>query len=448
MATVCIGAFMGQLDASIVTVALPSIQRSFGASVGAVAWVGLGYLVALVASVVAIGRLSDMLGRKLIYVYGFGIFVAGSALCAVAPSLDVLVVSRVLQGVGAAMLQANSVAIIALSVPRERLGRSIGIQGAAQALGLAAGPSLGGLLLAAGGWRLLFLVNVPTGLLAIALGIVFLPRSTELRARTRIDLAGLAMMVPAIGAGLCAITLSGADGVGLGWTVALALVAVVLAWLFVGHERRSTAPLLDVALLASRTIALGILGTVASFAVLFGVLLATPFYLQRGLHVGVVVGGVVLAAMPAAMGVSAVLAGRASGRLGARRLTVPGMLVCALALAAMTVLHRSLPEMAVELAALGVGLGLFTPANNASIVAAAPRRDAAVVSGMLNMGRGLGTAVGLAVTSLVLGVAAPTVTAARGAVAHGFTIATGILAVVSVLGLVVARRAGKVDALR
>jgi EmrB/QacA subfamily drug resistance transporter len=448
VATVCIGAFMGQLDASIVTVALPSIQRSFGASVGAVAWVGLGYLVALVASVVVIGRLSDMLGRKLIYLYGFGIFVAGSALCTVAPSLDALVVCRVLQGVGAAMLQANSVAIIALAVPRERLARSIGIQGAAQALGLAAGPTLGGLLLAAGGWRLLFLVNVPTGLFAIVLGVVFLPRSTELRTRSRLDLVGLAMMVPAIGVGLCAITLAGAHGVGLGWALALAGAAVLLSWGFVSHERRSAAPLLDVDLLASRAIALGIAGTVASFAVLFGVLLATPFYLQRGLHLGVVVGGVVLAAMPAAMGVSAVLAGRASGRLGSRWLTSRGMVVCSVALAAMTVSHRSVLALAVELATLGVGLGLFTPANNAAIVAAAPRRDAAVVSGMLNMGRGLGTAVGLAVTSLVLGVAAPAVTAAQGAVARGFTIAAGILTLVAVLGVVVARRAGQVDALR
>jgi EmrB/QacA subfamily drug resistance transporter len=447
VATVCIGAFMGQLDASIVTVALPSIQRSFAASVGAVAWVGLGYLVALVASVVAIGRVSDMFGRKLVYVYGFGIFVAGSALCAMAPSLNVLIACRVLQGIGAAMLQANSVAIIALAVPRERLVRSIGIQGAAQALGLAAGPTIGGLLLAAGGWRLLFVVNVPTGLVAIALGIVFLPRSTELRARSRMDLVGLATMVPAIGAGLCAFTLSGSHGVGGGWTIALALVAILLAWGFVAHERRSAAPLVDMALLGSRAIALGILGTIAAFAVLFGVLLSMPFYLERGLHVGVALGGLVLAAMPAAMGVSAVLAGRASGRLGTRRLTVSGMLVSTLALTAMTMSHRSVPTLVVELAALGAGLGLFTPANNASIVSAAPRRDAGVVSGMLNMGRGLGTAIGLAVTSLVLGVAAPTVAASQGAVARGFSTATGILALVSMLGLLVATRAGHDDAL-
>ena len=126
VAAVCIGAFMGQLDASIVTVALPTLQRTFHASVGAVTWVGLSYLLVLVATVTAVGRLADMWGRKLLYVYGFAVFVIGSALCGLAPSLGILIACRVLQAVGAAMLQANSVAIIVIAVPRVSLGKAIG----------------------------------------------------------------------------------------------------------------------------------------------------------------------------------------------------------------------------------------------------------------------------------------------------------------------------------
>ena len=137
VATVCIGAFMGQLDASIVTVAFPTLQRAFHASVASVTWVGLSYLVVLVAGVTAVGRLADMVGRKLLYTYGFVVFIIGSALCAAAPNLVTLDAFRVLQAAGAAMLQANSVAIIYLAMPREKLGRAIGVQGAAQALGLA-----------------------------------------------------------------------------------------------------------------------------------------------------------------------------------------------------------------------------------------------------------------------------------------------------------------------
>src|SRR5665213_354959 len=125
VAAVCIGAFMGQLDASIVTVALPTLQRTFHASVSAVTWVGLSYLLVLVATVVAVGRFADMWGRKLLYVYGFGLFIVGSALCGLAPGLGWLIGFRALQAVGAALLQASSVAIIVLAVPKPSLGKAI-----------------------------------------------------------------------------------------------------------------------------------------------------------------------------------------------------------------------------------------------------------------------------------------------------------------------------------
>jgi MFS family permease len=139
----CVGAFMGQLDASIVTVALPALQRVFQASIGAVTWVGLSYLLVLVATVTAVGRFADMWGRKLLYVYGFVVFTIGSALCGLAPGLGALAGFRVLEAVGAAILQANSVAIIVLAVPGKSRGKAIGIQGAAQAVGLAVGPTAG-----------------------------------------------------------------------------------------------------------------------------------------------------------------------------------------------------------------------------------------------------------------------------------------------------------------
>ena len=191
MAAVCIGAFMGQLDASIVTVALPTLQRTFHASVGAVTWVGLSYLLVLVATVAAVGRFADMWGRKLLYVYGFGIFIVGSALCGLAPTLGMLIGFRALQAVGAALLQANSVAIIVLAVPKSPLGKAIGIQGAAQAVGLALGPTVGGFLLAAGGWRLIFFVNVPFGLLGMIAGCSWSPGAATSRPReVRLDRTG------------------------------------------------------------------------------------------------------------------------------------------------------------------------------------------------------------------------------------------------------------------
>ena len=197
VAAVCIGAFMGQLDASIVTVALPTLQRTFDASVGAVTWVGLSYLLVLVATVTAVGRLADMWGRKLLYVYGFVVFVIGSALCGLAPSLGILIACRVLQAVGAAMLQAKQ-----RRHHRHRRSslfrsarRSVS-KVAAEAIGLALGPSVGGLLLAVGGWRLLFMVNVPFGVLGVLAGLAFIPRSLKLSERVPFDYKGLALVLP------------------------------------------------------------------------------------------------------------------------------------------------------------------------------------------------------------------------------------------------------------
>ena len=146
VATVCVGAFMGQLDASIVTVTLPTLRRVFHASLHDVEWVALAYLVVLVAAVVAVGRLGDVVGRKLLYTYGFAVFTVATVGCGLAPTLGTLVAARVVQALGAAMLQANSVALIITSLPVSRRARGLGIQGAAQAVGLAVGPTVGGVL--------------------------------------------------------------------------------------------------------------------------------------------------------------------------------------------------------------------------------------------------------------------------------------------------------------
>jgi EmrB/QacA subfamily drug resistance transporter len=399
VATVCMGAFMGQLDASIVTLALPTLQRTFHASLGAVTWVGLGYLLVLVAMVTAVGRVADMAGRKLLYTYGFGVFILGSALCGLAPSLAALVGFRVLQAVGAAMLQANSVAIIYLALPRASLGRGIGIQGAAQALGLALGPAAGGLLLAAGGWRLIFLINVPLGLAGLAAGWLLIPRSRHLQQRAPFDWAGLALFIPAVGALLSAATL----GNRAGWTspviTSMLAGAVVLGTGFVRWERRARAPMLDISLFRSPAFASGIASGLLSYLVMFGVLLVVPFYLERALRVSTGRAGLVLTVMPVCLAVVAPLAGRLADRYGPGLLTATGMAVVAATLIALALSRPGQWALLSGLAVAGAGLGLFTPPNNAAIMAAAPKRQSGMAGGVLNMTRGTGTALGLALTA-------------------------------------------------
>lgn len=181
VAVVCFGAFMGQLDASIVTLTFRPMEHDFHAALAAVQWVSLGYLLVLVALVTPVGRIADVLGRKLVYGYGFIVFTAGSAACAFAPSLGVLIACRLVQAVGAAMLQANSVALVTTSVPATRMRLALSVQAAAQAIGLGLGPTLGGLLTQTAGWRAVYWINVPVGLLAVIAGRYLLPRTRPLR---------------------------------------------------------------------------------------------------------------------------------------------------------------------------------------------------------------------------------------------------------------------------
>lgn len=191
---VCFGAFMGQLDASIATLTYPALRTEFHATLAQVEWVSLGYLLALIALLVPVGRWSDARGRKLMYLYGFLVFTAASAACGFAPSLGALVAFRIVQAFGAALLQANSVALVTTSAPRPKMRLALGVQAGAQALGLALGPTLGGAIVAAFGWRWVFLVNLPIGVIALAAGHFLLPRTRTRVSVARFDWLGLGLL--------------------------------------------------------------------------------------------------------------------------------------------------------------------------------------------------------------------------------------------------------------
>ena len=434
VATVSIGAFLGQLDASIVTLALPTLQQHFHTSLAAVEWVALSYLLTLVATVTAVGRLADMIGRKLLYTYGFAVFTLASIGCGLAPNLGVLIGCRVVQAVGAAMLQSNSVALIATAIPKSSLGRAIGIQGGAQAVGLALGPSVGGLLIGVAGWRSIFFLNGPVGLIGMTLAWFLIPRSRNLAPRARFDWAGLALFGPAAVAFLLALNI--ASGTGLTHLTPLLLFfsSAGIAALFVRRERRTHAPMINLDLFRRIDFTAGIAAGLLSYLVLFGVLFVVPFFLEHAQHLSPTRAGLELGVLPVALGLVAPFAGRARDRIGARLPTVAGMLLTAALLACLALEARDRTTVVVLLAGIGVGLGAFTPANNAAIMAAVPPHHAGMAGGVLNLTRGLGTSLGVAVTGLVLGLRnAQQPGASESAVLTGFRTCAIVLAVVALL---------------
>jgi MFS family permease len=399
--TVCFGAFMGQLDASVVTVAFPALQRQFSAGLASVQWVSLAYLLALTTLLVPAGRWSDKAGRKLLYLYGFVVFTGASAACGLASSIAMLIGLRLVQAAGAAMLQANSVALVVTSVPPGKRRAALGIQAAAQAVGLASGPVTGGLLVAAAGWRWVFFLNVPVGLIAVVAGVYLLPR-TRRRAESRgSDPGGMVLLAASITAGMLAI--SSLSGLGMPvWAMAgCAAVAVGAAAALWRQERRSATPLLDLQALAASGTARALGGALGSYLVLFGPLVLFP-QLVSARGGSALEAGLLLTSLPVGFGIAAVLADRLlpAGWPNERRCACGGVLAagCAAALAVPAPHAVSV----VLLGLLGAGLGIFTPANNAEIMASLPTRDAAAAGGMVNMTRGIGTALGVAVVTLGL----------------------------------------------
>ena len=445
VAAVCFGAFMGQLDASVVTVAFPALQRQFGAGLASVQWVSLAYLLVLTALLVPAGRWSDRAGRKLMYLYGFVVFAGSSAACGLAPSLGALIVLRVVQAAGAALLQANSVALVVTSVlPRTRRA-ALGVQAAAQAVGLASGPVIGGLLVAAAGWRWVFFLNVPVGVLAVVAGVCLLPRTRGLAGQPHAgqgregkrgtDPGGTVLLAAATTAGMLAI--SALSGLGApAWSAAVfAAVAVLTGTALLRHERRVAAPLLDLRAMAAAGTGAALLGALCAYLVLFGPLVLFPQVVSsRGGSAESA--GLLLTALPAGFGLAAAVADRVlPARWPNRRRCLLGGAVVAGCAATLAVPAPHAVSV-VLLGLLGIGLGIYTPANNAEIMAAVPARDAAAAGGMVNMTRGIGTALGVAVVTL--GLHAGALLRSPDA---GLTLSMAALAAVALLGTAAALRA-------
>ncbi|MFJ6139103.1 MFS transporter [Kitasatospora sp. NPDC092286] len=457
VATVCLGAFLGQLTASVTALVFPELGRHFGAGFAAVEWVALAYLLVLVALLAPIGWLSDLVGRKTVYLGGFGVFALASLGAGFAGGLWILVACRAVQAVGGAMMQANSVALVARGVPERAMRRALGIQAAAQGLGLALGPSLGGLLVEHASWRWVFWINVPIGLLGILAGWYLLPRTHPDRAApvgtARIgtawpggaagvtsgvtsdgpfDLPGLLLLTGASTALLLA--LSAASGLPLpGWAVAvLLLAAVLLALGLVRQERRAARPILAPGLVNTPGVRSGLLVALIGYLLLFCPLVLGPVLLTGS---GVPVGraGLVITLLPAAFVVAATVGG---GLLPRGWSDVTRCRFGASAAGAGLLLFALVPATGTAAAApllvTGYGLGLLLPANNALVMRAIPAGCSAVGGGMVNMARSLGTALGTALPVLGVHLA--------GTASGGRTVLIG-LAVVAALAVALTRPA-------
>ena len=403
LATVLIGATMSALDVSIVNIAMPTLKTDFNVSLATIEWVAIAYMLTLTIFLPLFGRLADMYGRSRLYNAGFIVFTIGSAFCGMSPSANFMIGSRTLQAIGAGLLQANSIAIITAAFPSNERGKAIGIQGAVQAIAMSIGPFVGGILIAAVGWRAIFYINVPIGILGTLAALFILPRDEVKKEKEKVDYVGTAFF----STGLLFLVLAFNEVVKLGLTSPRIILyfglSVALLGLFVITELKVKYPLVDLKMFKSFTFSAGNMTGMMSYYVLFAIMFLMPFYLERVVGYSVELTGSLLVPIPLAMAVVAPWAGSVSDRRGPRLMTTAGMLLSALACFLLMLLGESshLAMLVGILIMLGIGMGLFTPPNNSAIMGAAPKDKLSVAGGILNMMRSLGLIFGVDISGLI-----------------------------------------------
>src|SRR5258707_571195 len=333
--------FITTLDGSIVNIGLPAIAQTFHVGVsGAIEWVIIGYLVIIAAVLLTFGRLADMVGRRPIFLGGLVIFVLGSALCGMAPSLSLLIVARLFQGLGGALVFSVNIAMITSSFPSRGRGLALGLNAVVVSLGVAAGPTIGGIIVQYLSWRWIFYVNVPICLLVLIAGYIVYREQRPVRGESgRFDPWGAALLA----VGFAALTLGLSFGEEWGWTSPGTLgafgVGLVMLVVAINAERHIEHPILDLHLITNRTFAMANISFMLCMMALFAPGFILPFYFEQLRGFSTIHTGLMMTPLPLALAVAAPLSGTLADRFGSRWLSPIGLAIACLGLVLLSQLN-------------------------------------------------------------------------------------------------------------
>ncbi|MCZ7541107.1 MAG: MFS transporter [Anaerolineae bacterium] len=393
--SVAMGTFLSTIDSSIVNVALPTLEDKLNTRFATVQWVVVAYLLVVTSLILGVARLGDMIGKKRIYLTGMAVFTVASLLCGLAPSVGFLIAFRVVQGLGAVMMQALGMAIVTEAFPRTERGRALGIMGTVVSLGISIGPTVGGLLIGTVGWRAIFLVNLPVGIVGFALVQRHVP-DWRPPGGQRFDALGAALLLIALLALALGLTFGPEQGWGSAPILALLISAALGFAVFLAVEKHLAQPMVDLRLFRDPLFSISLLTGFLVFMVIAG-MFVLPFYLEwvKGYDPGRV--GLFLTVMPVALGLSAPIAGSLSDRYGSRGISLVGLVIVVGACLGIATLQENTSAMGyiLRLLPLGLGVGIFQSPNNSAIMGAAPRERLGVASGLLSLSRAFGQVTGL-----------------------------------------------------
>ena len=409
LAVTTIGSLMVAIDSTIVILALPSMLQDLHSNLVRMTWVIIGYLLVNTVLLLTFGRMADMFGRVRLYNVGFAVFTIGSVLCGFAPNDTMLIASRIIQGAGGAMLAANGMAIITEVFPAEQRGQAMGFNAVTWGLGSMLGPVLGGIILALGSWRWIFLVNLPIGIIATVAAFLLLHDVNPTPRGERFDLIGALLF----SIGLVSLLLGITGGIGPGWLSpgilsCFAISAFALA-AFIIRERHIAYPMLDLRLFANHQYAFSVAAAALQSLSVFSVNFLLIFYLQGVRGFNPLMAAFLILPLPIVTSIVGPLSGLWGDRKGGTVPATVGLAVQCIALLLLIFLRPETPYpvLAVALALLGLGGGLFWSPNTSISMGAAPRNRLGVASATLNTMRNMGMVFSFAIALAVAAAAMP-----------------------------------------
>jgi len=395
--------FMTTLDSSIVNVALPTMARELGTTMAGIEWVVTSYLITICALILLFGRFGDVIGKSRVFRFGIAVFTIGSLLCGLSNTLVMLIISRIIQAIGAAAAMATNQGIITETFPPSERGRALGLTGTAVALGTMVGPTLGGLIVSVAPWEFIFLINIPIGIIVYIAVIKTLSfRKTE--DKVPFDIKGTILFMLAIVLLFCSINF----GQSIGFTNLIIVGALVLSVLFliifIKVEDKIKIPMLDISIFKNRLFSLSIFCGFTSFISIGAINIILPFYLQDVLKLGPSVAGLMMTVSPIVLAVVAPVSGYLSDKVGSEKISALGLSIMTLGIFSLILFKESTPLLIVGvlIGSVSLGSGIFQSPNNSLIMSTVDKSKLGVAGSINGLIRNLGMTTGIALSTSLL----------------------------------------------
>ena len=437
MAAVMTMTTMAVFDGSMINIALPQIARSLDASLGATVWVSNGYLLSAAMTLAIFAALSSRIGFRSIFAFGLGLFTLASVGCALSTSLDMLVIMRVLQGIGGAATLSIGPAILRSVFPNRLLGRILGLNALLIGTSTAIAPILGGTILSTLSWQWLFAINIPLGIIALLLTLRVIPNNPALK-REPFDYAGALLSAVALGALIMAADAFTHPGNGdLTTAVIFASIAILTGLAFIWVQQRVTTPLLPLNIFSSSRFSLAALTSLASFVSQGITFIALPFLFQSVYGYSALVSALLFTPWPIGIILAAPHAGRLADRYSAAIISTAGLCIFAIGLTLLAMLpeHAQAWDICLRSLICGIGFGCFQSPNNKEMLSNASRENSGYASGVLAIMRTFGQCLGAAFVGVMMSIYA------QNSAVH-FSLWMAVVATVLAIALSVSRLRG------